>query len=165
MSRGEYLFDPRALARVANAVEWEPELRYYKDGHSNQEFYVQAMVMLMERWLREFSLPDLLLALRSAGGGDWPGLLRQGIGGLREKVEQLRGFWEGLWYGANPRGSSLARSIRAGLVPYLPVPVDSESAVAGEAEMLAVLSSFFSRLRELSDDQFTKPAVLPKGGA
>ncbi len=166
MSRSDLLFEPRSLARVVNHVEWEQEVRYYKDGRSNQEMYVQAMSMLLERWLREFSLPDLLGALDAAGGGDWPGLVHHGLQSIESKVQQFRGFWEGLWYGANPRGAGFgSTSYRSELERLLKggralMPDD-----LADMRMLAILTSFFSTLRELADDSFTRPNPTPKGGA
>jgi hypothetical protein len=165
MSKAELLFDPRALARVANAVEWEGELRYYKDGHSNQEFYIQATSMLMERWLAGFAWEDMLLALHAAGGGDWPGLLRQGLSTIEQKVQQLRGFWEGFWYGANPKGTSRSTFVPWSPIPFVPMPVPIVPAEPDlEGKVLSLLSSFFATLREASDDTFTRPPPAAKGG-
>lgn len=166
MSKGDLLFEPRSLARICNAVEWEPELRYYQDGTSNQSYYVQAMTILLERWLREFTIQDLLLALHSAGSGDWPGLLKQGLETIEQKVNQLRGFWEGLWYGANPRGKGRTTFVQYSPIPFVPMPVQTTPVpIANEEQVLFILSSFFARLREASDDTFTLPPAPQKGGA
>jgi hypothetical protein len=154
VSKEQYLFDPRALARVAEHVEWEPELKYYRDGTSNQSYYVKAMVMLLERWLREFTLIDLALALQSAGSGDWPGLIQQGLDTIEEKVTQLRGFWEGLWYGANPKTAKAAFG-EGWLYPFNLDPEHVEATaepVDAQVQVLGILEQFFGRLRELSAD-------------
>ena len=103
MSRKNRYFNPRSLRRVATAVEWEDDLHFYVDGTTNQEMYLASVALLWERWVRGWSLPDLLSALADSRSrqGFAEGVKRI-IDTIPERVMQLRGFYEGLWWGANP---------------------------------------------------------------
>lgn len=99
---GEDFFTPRSLARVANAVEWEDVLVEYKDGSTNFSCYTQAMAILWERWMREFTLDDFREAVTNVRGGNFVQEFQRMCEALPGRIAVLRGFWEGLWYGANP---------------------------------------------------------------
>lgn len=103
MSRKNRLFSPRGLRRVANAVEWEDDLRFYPDGTTNQEMYMAALALLWERWVREWNLLDFQSALADPQGGiDFYEGFKRIIETFPARIMQLRGFYEGLWWGANP---------------------------------------------------------------
>jgi len=98
----ERLFTPWSLARVAEAVEWEDVLEYRRDGSSNQAQFMKAMSILWERWMREWQLPDFANVLTEVRDRDWIGVFEVSIKGLQNRVQQLVGFYQGLWAGANP---------------------------------------------------------------
>lgn len=162
MSRHDLLFNPRSLARVVEKVEWEPELVWYKDGHSNQELYTQCWSMLLERWIREFALYDMLDILHSTGSREWLQVMQKGLSTMKNKIEQCRGFWEGLWYGANPRGVRAPNSSRIAVMGMRASTQGEIPQDQAELAMLNLLSSFFRGLRELSNDSFTRPPVAPR---
>lgn len=102
MSRGEILFSPKSLHRVALAVEWEDELELYKDGSTNQGHFMAAMAVLWERWMRGWSIPDFSQALTDARAGGFVDGVKRICSSLPERIAQLKGFYEGLWGSVNP---------------------------------------------------------------
>jgi len=98
---GERFFTPRSLERVAEAVEWEDVLYWYKDGTSNQSRYMAAMAVLWERWMRGWAIPDFGEALRSADSGNFVEALTRVLNSLEERISQLVGFYQGLWWSVN----------------------------------------------------------------
>jgi len=99
---GERLFTPKSLARVAEAVEWEDELIVYPDGSNNQERYMKAMAILWERWMRGWSIPDFASSFLAAGNLTLATRFSEILDTMAERIAQLKGFYEGLWAGANP---------------------------------------------------------------
>jgi len=99
----ERFFTPRSMERVVNHVEWEDDLVVYRDGTTNQQRYMMALAELWERWMREWSLPDFAQAVDSAQGGKFVEGLLEVISAVPQRIEQMIGFYRGLWYGANPR--------------------------------------------------------------
>lgn len=99
---GEKFFSPKSLARVANAVEWEDRVQVYTDGTTNHSCYIEALAILWERWIREYSLSDFLDMLVDAWRGDFAEGFKRVAEEIPAKLEQLLGFYRGLWYGANP---------------------------------------------------------------
>jgi len=105
---GERLFSPRSLARVCEAVEWEDELRFWKDGSSNHEQYMKAMAVLWERWMRGWELMDFFKAVQDAGSQNFASGILRVFETLPQRIQQLKGFYEGLWAGANPKPAARA---------------------------------------------------------
>lgn len=135
----ERFFTPWSLARVAEAVEWEGELVFAKDGSSNQEQYMKALSILWERWMRNWTLPDLASVLKDAGAQNWASAFAHSLETLKSRVEQLFGFYQGLWAGANP-GRSRAVMPTWPLMPELP---------PAEDQVLNSLQFFFEGIRAL----------------
>lgn len=100
----ETFFSPWSLARVCKAVEWEEELVRARDGSSNQGKYMEAIGTLWERWVRGWSLPDVLAAAHAAGTGEWTEAFFKLFETLENRVVQIIGWYSGIWAGANPRG-------------------------------------------------------------
>ena len=65
---------------------------------------MRALAMLYERWMREWSVPDLLSALNAVRGRDFAAAFDRIVSTMENRVFQFVGFWKGIWYGANPRG-------------------------------------------------------------
>lgn len=107
------MFDPRSLFRVVEHVEWEEDLREYTNGRTNQEMYMAALAALWERWVRGWSFPDFQRAVLAARGGDFVGGLKQVLSTVPQKLSQFRGFYEGLWWSANPDKPPPARGAGA----------------------------------------------------
>lgn len=161
MSQSEYLFDPRALARVAAHVEWEPELRYYKDGTSNQSHYVKAMTMLWERWMREYGLPELLELVHAGGTSDWLGFISTVLETIKEKLNMFRGFFEGLWYGANP--PKLIRLPGGQVIRASIGPSEAWAPEVADSSILSMLAAFFEYVNAISEP-LDRPTYQPAKG-
>lgn len=99
----ERFFTPWSLARVAEHVEWEEELVRAKDGTTNQQMFMAAIAILYERWMRGWSIPDFASAVDEAASGNFLSGLARILSSMEERVGQLLGFYQGLWWGANPR--------------------------------------------------------------
>lgn len=99
------------MERVVRAVEWEEELVQYKDGSTNQERYIMALAELWERWMREWTLPDFAQSVTDLRAGNYVVVLERVLSAIPERIMQLKGFWLGLWYGANPEWRGAERSI------------------------------------------------------
>jgi len=140
---GERLFSPKSLERVVRSVEWEDELIKYRDGTTNQERYMMALGELWERWIREWSIPDFAKALRDTEQKNFLKGFRRVLQSLPERIAMLKGFYEGLWYGANPGW----HGVRAGWNPMpAPVVVDVETEAMNEINRL--LTSLRAILKE-----------------
>lgn len=113
---GERLFSPKSLERVARAVEWEDVVIVYKDGTTNQQRYMQTIAELYERWFRGWSFPDFADALQNVAAGNFLDAFLQVVQGLPARISQLKGFYQGLWTGANPHRG------RAFIWPPMPAP-------------------------------------------
>lgn len=135
---GERLFSPWSLARVCEAVEWEDELVQRPNGSTNQEQYMRALGTLWERWMRGWSLPDFAGALKTAGSGAFLEGLLYLLKSVPERIQQIKGFYEGLWAGANPDVEPRAPGARAfvGEVPE----VEQKVAAALRAWLLQIQS-------------------------
>jgi len=117
----ERLFTPWSLARVCEAVDWEDDLVERKDGTTNQEQYIKAVAILWERWVRGWSLPDFLAALNVSSGEGFFQVFVRILTSLPERVYQLKGFYEGLWAGANPDVEPRSRAILSPLEGSAPI--------------------------------------------
>lgn len=104
MSSWQRFWEPKAVARIINGLDWEEELRYYKDGTSNQGEYIRGMTMMLERWMREWTLPDLARSLNASLNNDLGNQIEHALDTFENRIAQLWGFAQGLWQGANPRG-------------------------------------------------------------
>lgn len=111
------LFSPKDMARVVMAVEWEDELKVYRDGTTNQQQFMRALGILWERWMRGWSVPDFFSAVHEAGSNNFASGLRRILQSMPERVAMLKGFYEGIWYGANPRAAAGSRSTAAAAEP------------------------------------------------
>lgn len=109
---GEKFFSPKSLARVANAVEWEDRLQVYTDGTTNHSCYLEALAILWERWIREYTLSDFSDMIVDAWRGDFAEGFKRVCEEIPAKLEQLLGFYRGLWYGANPDWKAALPPIR-----------------------------------------------------
>jgi hypothetical protein len=87
---------------VAIAVDWEDDVVVYNNGETNQSEYMKAMAVLYERWMRGWALPDFETGLKNLHAQEFVKQLDHILDSMTERIQQLRGFWEGLWYGANP---------------------------------------------------------------
>jgi len=138
---GERLFSPKSLARVANAVEWEDTLVWYKDGSTNQEQFMKALSILWERWMREWSLPDFAQLAQYVMDKQWTDAFVHLVRGIPQRIQQLKGFYEGLWAGANPEWRA-SFWFPPGV---LPAPVTQEDRVKGAlAAMIQELTVMFT---------------------
>jgi hypothetical protein len=121
---GERLFTPKSLARVAEHVEWEDVLTYYRDGTTNQAEFMRALAILWERWMRGWSVLDFSYALQALHEGTWVSRFYEILSSMEERIQQLVGFYKGLWTGANPHMSAQAMKGIFGM----PDPPDRETA-------------------------------------
>lgn len=97
----EILFSPRSLCRVAGAVEWEDVLTWYNDGSTNQSQFMSAMAIMQERWIRGWSFPDFGEAVRNVAAGEFVRELERILSTWKERISQLVGFYQGLWWSVN----------------------------------------------------------------
>jgi len=138
---GEKLFTPRSLERVVRSVEWEDEISYYRDGTSNQQRYMMALAELWERWMRQWSLPDFAQAVRDVEQRNYVTGLKRVLEAIPERIQQLVGFYRGLWYGANPfSGKPPPR----GWWLEVPVPATPEN------EVMSALAVMIDSLRAIT---------------
>lgn len=96
MSHGERFFSPASMLRVVRAVEWEPELEFYRDGTSNQGRFMEALAMLWGRWIKDESLSDLVDLAEPVVKEEWIDALAEIILELPQKARQIVGFWRGM---------------------------------------------------------------------
>lgn len=104
----ERLFTCKSLERVCRVVDWEEQLEIYRDGTTNQQRYMMALAELWEGWMRDWTLPDLQQALLDASSDKFVEAFQRLIETIPQRISQLVGFWDGLWYGANPYWKSVA---------------------------------------------------------
>lgn len=142
MSNAERFFTPKSLARVAEAVEWEEVVAFYKDGTSNQSEYMRAMAILWERWMREWAIGDFAQSIHDVGSREYVTLLVRLLDTVETRVQQLVGFFQGLWAGANPGWS------KKGIFTWTPQaqPWDGDSAAR------AILGAFIRHLQTIVED-------------
>lgn len=118
MSRSEKFFNPKALVRIARAVEW-PGLEVYKDGSTTQGRYMEAIAVLYRNWFLGYSLDDAVEVAKAAIARDWSAGFRHVVEEIPSKIAQVVGFWSGLrgkYAGARARASSLPRAYTGGPV-------------------------------------------------
>lgn len=149
MSREETFFNPRAMARVVEHVEWPEQEIVYKDGSSNQSQYVRAMAMLYERWMRDWTLPDVEASFRNVCAGNYVDEYRHIMEAWDTRIRQVYAWFEGLWYGANPR------QFRPLLRWYAPDLGNESSA----DRWLEVTHLFFGRLSDM-----LRPRIIEEEG-
>lgn len=136
------MFSPKSLARVAEAVDWEEVVAFYKDGTSNQSEYMKAMAILWERWMREWAIGDFAQSISDVGSRKYVELLVRLLDSVETRVQMLVGFFQGLWAGANPGW------YRKGIFTWTPVAPEWD----GETAARAILGAFIRRMQVIVED-------------
>lgn len=117
----------------------------YRDQTTNQQQYMRALATLWERWVRGWAYPELAAVLADVFQENFLDGFEKVLRALPSNIWQLRGFFEGLWFSANPpKSAALARA--TGVFP-IPAP----SLLSAEGRALNMLRACLSEIHMATD--------------
>ena len=146
MSRDERFFNPKVLRRVAQAVEWEGNLRAYKNGRTNQGEYMAALGILWGRWMFEDRFDEAWSAAKQFLARDWASMFRDVLRGMPSKIEQLAGFYRGTF------GGILKTVVSSRQLPARFVADSSSNLAPADREVAAALGELFAELARIVEE-------------
>lgn len=125
-------FDPRALDRVVEAVEWEDDLVVYNDGSTNQARWMHALGTMMERWSAQ-NVQDAIEGFSTLWFGDYDDIVARAVTSISLRVQQMLGFWSAIF----GRRARTFDPVPWPPLPELPGPPPAGGRTVAAVEMMA----------------------------